>query len=303
MIMKMLGIGPGDEVITPANSWISSSETITQTGATPVFVDIDPQYYSIDETQLEAKITARTKAIMPVHLQGQMCHMKAIMDIAAKYNLPVLEDCAQSHFSEYSGTRAGTMGIAGSFSFYPGKNLGAYGDAGCIITNNDALAEDCRRYARHGALIKHHHTVEGINSRLDGLQAAVLTAKLPYILKWTEQRRQNAYYLNKALAGVSQVVTPAERPDTLHTYHIYMIRAQHRDALATHLKASGIETSIHYPTPLPFMDAYSYLGHAKDDFPVSAAYQQQILSLPMFPELTVEMMDHVANTIKAFYNK
>ena len=192
IIMKMLNIGNGDEVITVANSWISSSETISQTGAKPVFVDIDPVYYSINEKLIEGSITKRTKAIMPVHLHGQVCEMETIMQLAEKYNLYVIEDCAQSHFSEYRGIRAGLRGIASSFSFYPGKNLGAYGDAGCILTNDSEFGDKCKMFARHGALKKHFHKIEGINSRLDGIQAAVLSAKLPYILEWTLKRIEHA---------------------------------------------------------------------------------------------------------------
>jgi dTDP-4-amino-4,6-dideoxygalactose transaminase len=303
IIMKMLGIGAGDEVITVANSWISSSETITQTGATPVFVDIDPVYYSIDEKLLEDKITSKTKAIMPVHLQGQMCEMDTILAIASKHNIPVIEDCAQSHFSKYKGQNAGTLGIAGSFSFYPGKNLGAYGDAGCIITNDDALAIKCKRFARHGALIKHQHTIEGINSRLDGLQAAILTAKLPYILDWTAKRQANAQYYVSVLQDIEQITLPTVRPETEHTFHLYVIRAERRDKLATHLQQKGIETAIHYPIPLPLMEAYSYLGYTENDIPVSARYRNEILSLPMYPELTNEMMDYISHSIKDFYSK
>ncbi|MDB5192262.1 MAG: putative PLP-dependent enzyme involved in cell wall biosis [Segetibacter sp.] len=301
ILMKMLGIGAGDEVITVANSWISSSETITQTGAKPVFVDMDPEYYSIDEKQLEDKITANTKAIIPVHLQGQMCEMDTILAIAEKHNIPVIEDCAQSHFSLYKGKKAGTMGIAGSFSFYPGKNLGAYGDAGAIITNDDTLAERCRLYSRHGAAIKHKHVMEGINSRLDSLQAAILSAKLPNILKWTEQRQANAKYYDSILAGITQVITPKVRPETSHTYHLYVVRVERRDGLIAFLKERGIETAIHYPTPLPFLPAYAYLGHQRHHFPVSHEYMNQILSLPMYPELTKEMMDYTAASIKEFY--
>ena len=301
ILMKMLGIGEGHEVITVANSWISSSETISQTGARPVFIDMDPAFYTIDETLIESKINEKTKAIIPVHIQGQMCNMDRIMEIADKYNIPVIEDCAQSHFSTYKNKRAGTMGIAGSFSFYPGKNLGAYGDAGCIITNDDKLAEDCKRYARHGALIKHQHTIEGINSRLDGLQAAILSAKLPHILQWTEMRQKNAAYYDLVLANIDEITLPTVRPHSTHTYHLYVVRVQRRDELAEYLKSKGIETAIHYPTPLPFLEAYKYLGHVNNDFPVSEAYQHQILSLPMYPELTTEMMNYVSSTIKEFY--
>jgi dTDP-4-amino-4,6-dideoxygalactose transaminase len=301
IIMKMLGIGPGDEVITVANSWISSSETISQTGAKPVFVDIEPQYYTIDVAQLEAAITPRTKAIIPVHLQGQMCDMDCIMAIAEKHQIPVIEDCAQSHFSEWNGKRAGTMGIAGSFSFYPGKNLGAYGDAGCIITNSDELATKCKMYARHGALKKHQHEIEGINSRLDGLQAAILKAKLPHILKWTDQRIANAALYSDLFKGNSNVVCPEVRPQTKHTFHLYVIRVAKRAELMQFLKENGVETAIHYPEILPLLPAYQYLEHTANDFPISANYSGHILSLPMYPELTSAQITHVVNTINRFF--
>ncbi len=303
IIMKMVGIGIGDEVITVANSWISSSETISQTGATPVFVDIHPNYYSIDETLIESKITSKTKAIIPVHLQGQMCNMTAITALCEKYHLFLIEDCAQAHLSEYNNVRAGLTGIAASFSFYPGKNLGAYGDAGCIITNDDALATKCKMFARHGALIKHQHVMEGINSRMDGMQAAILLAKLPFLQKWTEQRIANAAYYQKILNEVDEIILPMVRPNTKHTYHLYVIRAKQRNALAKFLHEKGIETTIHYPTPLPLMEAYQYLHYSEKDIPVSAKYKDEILSLPMFPELTELQMNYIAETIKAFYTK
>jgi dTDP-4-amino-4,6-dideoxygalactose transaminase len=300
--MKMLGIGRGDEVITVANSWISSSETITQTGATPVFVDCHPVYYSINEALLEAAITPKTKAILPVHLQGQVCEMATIVAIAKKYDLYIIEDCAQSHFSQYKGAYAGSFGNAAVFSFYPGKNLGAYGDAGCIITNDDALAEKCKMYARHGALIKHQHQIEGINSRMDGLQAAILLAKLPYIFKWTEQRIANAAYYNQELVNITQIVLPVVRAASKHTFHLYVIRCENRQQLSEYLKEKGIETAIHYPTPLPEMPAYQYLGNQPQDFPISHKYQNEILSLPMYAELTFTQIDYVAMQICAFYN-
>ncbi len=300
IIMKMLGIGDGDEVITVANSWISSSETITQTGAKPVFVDIDPIFYSINESLIENVITKRTKAIMPVHLHGQMCDMDTIMKIAGKHGIHVIEDCAQSHFSEFKGIRAGLRGIAASFSFYPGKNLGAYGDAGCIITNDDALAEKCKMFARHGALKKHQHRIEGVNSRLDGLQASILSVKLKSIGIWTEKRIVNAGYYSNNLTGVDGITIPSVRPETVHTFHLYVIRTQYRDELAQYLKDRGIETAIHYPTTLPNLDAYKYMGHKPSDFPIASEYQNQILSLPMYPELTKQMIDYVTNSIKEF---
>ena len=303
ILMKMLGIGAGDEVITAANSWISSSETISQTGAKPVFIDVHPEYYSLDETQLESTITSKTKAVIVVHLQGQVCNMDTIRSVCDKHSIPVIEDCAQSHFSEYKGTRAGLFGIAGSFSFYPGKNLGAYGDAGCIITNDDALAEKCRMYANHGSLQKHQHKMEGVNSRMDGLQAAILSAKLPYILQWTARRIHNATLYNNYLQGINEISIPAVRPDTMHSYHLYVIRAKQRDKLAQWLKDHGIETAVHYPVALPNLPAYQYLGYSALDFPVATALQTEILSLPMYPELTEEMIREVADSIKAFYKK
>lgn len=303
IIMKMLGIGEGDEVITAANSWISSSETISQAGAKPVFADVDPLYYSMDESKLEALITPATKAILVVHLQGQMSEIETINKICQKHNIHLIEDCAQSHFSEYKGKRAGLTGIAGSFSFYPGKNLGAYGDAGCIITNDDQLAEKCKMYANHGALKKHHHQMEGINSRLDGLQAAILSAKLPYILTWTQKRIDVAGWYNRHLQGISQIKLPAVRPESVHTYHLYVIRAQKRDELMQYLKEQGIETAIHYPTPLPGLPAYKYLNYSPADYPIAAQLQPEILSLPIYPEMTEEMVAHVSQSLRTFYAK
>lgn len=301
IIMKMLGIGKGDEVITVANSWISSAETIGQTGATPVFVDVHPDYFSIDDEAIENAITPAAKAIVLVHLQGQACDLDKIEALCTKHKLYLIEDCAQSHFSEFRGRRAGTVGIAGSFSFYPGKNLGAYGDAGCIITNDDEMAARFRMYANHGALIKHKHEMEGINSRMDGLQAAILSAKLPFILKWTEQRIQNAAVYDKHLSGIAQIQIPKVRPESRHTYHLYVIKAQRRDELMVYLKEKGIETAIHYPTPLPNLPAYAYLGTKPENFPVATDLQHRILSLPIYPELEEKQIAYIADCIREFY--
>lgn len=301
VIMKMLGIGVGDEVITAANSWISSSETISQTGATVVFTDPDEQYLSMSTDAVASKITAATKAVMVVHLHGQICDMDGITQLCAENNIHLIEDCAQSHFSEYNGKRAGTMGIAGSFSFYPGKNLGAYGDAGCIITNDDALADKCRMYANHGALKKHQHQIEGINSRMDGLQAAILSTKLPHILKWTEQRITNAALYNQYLQGIDGITVPVVRPGSKHTFHLYIIRAQRRNELQEYLKNNGVDTAIHYPTALPNLPAYSYLGAKPGNFPVATQLQDEMLSLPMYPELSEDSIRHIADCIRSFY--
>jgi dTDP-4-amino-4,6-dideoxygalactose transaminase len=301
IIMKMLGIGFGDEVITVANSWISSSETITQVGAKVVFVDCDPIYYTIDETKIEEKITPRTKAIIPVHLYGQACNLDYIMKLAKKFNLYIIEDCAQSHFTIYGGKYVGTFGDAASFSFYPGKNLGAYGDAGAMITNNENLATKLKMFARHGALIKHQHQIEGINSRLDGIQAAILNVKLSKILDWTEKRKKNANFLTNLLLEIPQIKTPQIRPKTEHTFHLYVIQCENREDLSQFLNKNGIETSIHYPIPLPFLTAYNYLKSEVHNFPVSHNLSNKILSLPMYPEISEMQLTYIANKLKEFY--
>lgn len=303
IIMKMLGIGSGDEVITTAHSWISSSETISQTGAKVVFVDTDSEHFVINTELIESKITSKTKAIMPVHLYGQMCEMDKLEAICKKHGLYLIEDCAQSHFSAWKGKRAGTIGIAGSFSFYPGKNLGAYGDAGCIITNDDDLAIKCKMYARHGGLKKHQHVMEGINSRLDGLQAAILSVKLKHILNWTELRISNAAYYDEILKGIPQISLPRKYPNTKHTYHLYVIKAENRDGLGVFLKSKGIETAIHYPISLPLLPAYGNINQPPSDFVNASDNQKYILSIPMYPELNQEMMDFINISIREFYEK
>ena len=216
----LANVQPGDEVITVANSWISTSQTITQTGARVVFVDIDPDYYTIDTSMIEEKITERTKAIIPVHLYGHPANMSEIISIAKKHNLKVIEDCAQAHFAKWNGQNVGTMGHAGTFSFFPGKNLGAYGDAGCIVTNDDELAVKARMFASHGALKKHHHEFEGINSRLDGLQAAILSVKLKYINEWTSLRIQHAATYNKLLSDTEYITFPVTHSEAKHVFHL-----------------------------------------------------------------------------------
>lgn len=297
IVLKMLGIGAGDEVITTAISWISTSETISQAGARPVFVDVDPDFYTIDPSRIEEKITKRTKAIIPVHLYGQPADIVKIKTLCDKYNLLLIEDCAQAHFAEFEGKMTGTFGIASTFSFYPGKNLGAYGDAGAILTNNDELAMKVRMYANHGALKKHNHEFEGVNSRLDGLQAAILDAKLRYISEWTEKRIAAAGIYSSLLSGVHEITTPKTRENCKHVFHVYNIRTENRDRLKQILNEAGIETAIHYPTALPNMPAYRYLSHKTSDFPVASAYQDRILSLPIFPEITSEQIEYVVNII------
>lgn len=301
IILKMVGLKPGDEVITSVASWISTSETISQTGAKPVFVDIDPDTYTMNPLEVEKKITQNTKAILPVHLYGHVAHVSALKAICEKYHLTLIEDCAQSHFTEENEKLAGTFGIAGAFSFYPGKNLGAYGDAGAIVTNDDDLAQCMRMYANHGALEKHQHEMEGINSRLDTMQAAILSVKAKYILKWTDQRIANATKYDQLLEGVSQIIRPSVRSNTKHTFHLYVIRTDKRNELKAYLASKGIETSIHYPKALPNLPAYKHFAHLPEDFPVASKYQDQILSLPMYPELTSQQIEYVSQSIKNFF--
>ncbi len=302
IIMKMLGIGAGDEVIVPAISWISSSETISQTGAKPVFVDIDPTYFTIDEKKIEQAISERTKAIMPVHLYGGICEMEVINEIAKRHQLFVIEDCAQAHFSEFNSKRAGLFGDAGSFSFYPGKNLGAYGDAGCIVTNNDLLALNCKKYATHGSIVKHAHEFEGINSRLDGLQAAILNVKLKYVQNWIEHRIKHAAYYSELLSKVDEVSIPVVRINSKHSFHLYVIKCERRDELQSFLKKNGVATGIHYPKILPDLEAYQYLKLNPEDYTVSRNIQKEILSLPLYPEMTTDQIEYVVQMIKQFYS-
>lgn len=297
--MKGLGLRPGDEVITTAHSWISTSETITQAGGRVVFCDTDDETFTIDPALIEDKVTPRTVGIIPVHLYGQPADMGAIMDIAARSNLWVIEDCAQAHLAEYRGRQVSTFGRAGTFSFYPGKNLGAMGDAGCLVTNDDGLASWSALYARHGG--KGDHQIEGINSRLDGLQAAILSVKLPHLRGWTGERRRVAALYDEALAGIPQVRTPRVAGGRTHVYHLYVIRCEERDALRRHLAERGVSTVLNYPKALPFYPAYAYLGHKPEDFPRAHANQSQILSLPIYPEMTSAQVGWVAEAIREFY--
>jgi len=298
--MRALGIKPGDEVITTAHSWISTSETITQAGGRVVFCDTEEDTFTIDPRQIEAKITSRTVGIIPVHLYGQAADMESIMAIAKKHNLWVIEDCAQAHLARFKGQLVGTFGNAASFSFYPGKNLGAYGDAGGLVTNDDSLAEWCATFARHGG--KGEHVMEGINSRLDGMQAAILNVKLPHLQDWTEGRRRVAAAYDQVLEGMGDFMLPQIASGRDHVYHLYVIRTAMRDELKRHLGEAGIATGINYPKALPFYPAYDYLGHGPEDFPVAHAHQGQILSLPIYPEMTEAMIQYVGQTIAGFYS-
>ncbi len=300
--LQVLGVGRGDEVLVPAISWISTSEAVSNIGATPIFVDIDKDFYTINPSLLEEKITAKTKAIIPVHLYGQMADMPQIMEIAQKYSLKVIEDCAQAHGANLQGKQAGSWGDMATFSFFPSKNLGAYGDAGAIATDDEELATHATRICRHGQLIgKHDHQIEGRNSRLDTLQAAILSVKLHHLTAWNDKRLHHALYYNELLnVGNQQAVTPVIRPNSNHVFHLYVVRTENRDKLANYLKDRGIQTAIHYPTALPFLPCYKYQGLKPSDFPIANAYQSQILSLPMYPELTREMQAYIAQEIRNY---
>src|SRR5437899_6028625 len=298
--LRGLGLKRGDEVITSAHSWISTSETITQAGARVVFCDTDEETFTIDPIEIERKITPATVGIVPVHLYGQAADMGAIMAIARKCNLWVIEDCAQAHLASYKGQLVGTFGNVATFSFYPGKNLGAYGDAGCVVPNDDRLADWMTTFARHGG--KGDHVMEGINSRMDGLQAAILNAKLPHLPAWTAARRRVAACYNELLEDAGDVITPTVKSDRDHVYHLYVIRTENRDALREHLSQAGISTVLNYPKALPFYPAYAYLGHVPKDFPAAYFNQARILSLPIYPEMSEQATTHVANTISHFWS-
>ena len=299
--LRGLGVKPGDEVITSAHSWISTTETITQAGGRVVFRDTNEETFTIDPDDIERKITPATVGIIPVHLYGQAADMGAIMAVAKSHNLWIIEDCAQAHLARYKGQYVGTFGNAATFSFYPGNNLGAYGDAGCAVTNDDRLADWMESFARHGG--KGDHVMEGINSHMDGLQAAILNAKLPHLHAWTEARCRIAACYDDLLEEVGDVITPRVGPSRNHVYHLYVIRTENRDALREHLTQAGISTVLNYPKALPFYPAYAYLSHAPKDFPVACFNQSRILSLPMYPEITKEMIAHIVECIASFFQE
>jgi dTDP-4-amino-4,6-dideoxygalactose transaminase len=298
--MHALGVKPGDEVIAPAHSWISTTETITQVGARVVFCDTERDTYTLDPAHLESLVTPRTVGIIPVHLYGQSADMDPIMTVAERHKLWVIEDCAQAHLATYKGRRVGSFGIAASYSFYPGKNLGAMGDAGALTTPDGALAQRMAMFARHGGLKKGDHVIEGINSRLDGLQAAILSAKLPHLPGWTARRQAIAAEYQQRLAGIEGLSLPVVAPGREPVWHLYVVRHEQRDALARHLAEAGIQTVINYPVALPFLPAYARFGHQPSDFPNAHHHQSRVLSLPIFPEMTAAQMDAVAAALRAF---
>jgi dTDP-4-amino-4,6-dideoxygalactose transaminase len=298
IILKALGIGPGDEVIVPALSWISTAECVNNVGAEPVFADITENAYSIDTKKLELLITPDTKAIIPVHLYGLPADMDEIMAFANIHKLHVVEDCAQAHGAVYKGKKVGSFGIASAFSFFPTKNLGAYGDAGAIVTNNSEILEKVRRIANHGQLLtKHKHDFTGRNSRLDTIQATVLGVKLKSLDIWNAERIRAAELYNHYLSGFVNIVLPELYTNRTHVFHLFVIRTKLREKLINEFNKNKIGWSIHYPTPLPYLKAYNYKKHSEGDFPVSEKVCREIISLPLFPEITEDQVNQVCETI------
>lgn len=301
--LKCLGVGPGHEVLVPANSFVATSEAVSMCGASPVFVDAEERGFHMDLEDARRRITGRTRAIVPVHLYGQPVDLAAVRALADAHGLKVVQDCAQAHGAEFAGRSLASFGDACCFSFFPGKNLGAYGDAGAIVCDDEALALRCRMFANHGRQGKYDHEFEGVNSRMDGLQGAVLGVKLKRLEAWTEARRANARAYGERLAGVPGLRLPAELPGRRHVYHLYVVRTKDRDALRAHLASRGVSAGVHYPIALPDLTAYADRQPGPGSCPVASRLAGEILSLPMYPELTLEQIDHVAESVAAFCRK
>ncbi len=303
LVLKVAGIGRGDEVIVPANSFIATAEPVTLAGARVVFADIDPETYNLDVADVETKLTPKTRAVIAVHLYGQPASLTALAELCRRSGALLIQDCAQAHGATLAGKPLIDYGGALCYSFYPGKNLGAYGDAGAIVTGDDELARACRMIANHGRCAKYDHELEGVNSRLDGLQAAILSVKLRHLEAWTKRRRAIAALYDRLLEDVAEVTTPRVAAGARHVYHLYVIRTRERDALGRHLEERGVRTGIHYPVALPNLKAYRYLEHRPEDFPVASRNQDEVLSLPMYAELTDDMAVQVASEIRSFFGR
>jgi len=303
--LKALGVGPGDEVITAPFTFIATAGVIANCGAKPVFADINPETFNIDPSKIEEKITEKTKAILPVHLFGQMADMQEVMEIARKHNLSVIEDAAQAIGAEYNGKKAGTIGDLGCFSFFASKNLGAYGDGGMVITNNEKLAERIRLLKNHGSSPKEKYLnlIIGTNSRLDALQAAILRVKLNYLSKWSKGRAEKASYYNGKLEGIGDIITPIIASDRNHIFHQYTIKTKSRDELQRYLKEKEIPTMIYYPLPLHLQPAFEYLNYKSGDFLESEKAAKEVLSLPIYPELSKIEQNLIIKKIKEFFKK
>jgi dTDP-4-amino-4,6-dideoxygalactose transaminase len=293
-----LGVGPGDEVITVPTTFMATAEAISYCGATPTFVDIDERTYTMDPAEIQAAITDKTKAIIPVHLFGQPADMDPILEIARTHNLFVIEDAAQAHGAEYKNRKAGTLGDAGCFSFYPSKNLGAFGEAGAVVTNNFKLQEKIRRLRDHGQVRKYYHTMIGWNCRMDGIQAAVLSVKLQHLKRGNDLRRAHAVKYDEALGGIEDLVIPIEAGYAKHVYHVYAIRVKERVKLMQSLADKGVGCGVHYPLPIHLQEAYRDLGYKKGAFPIAERTAEEFVSLPMFPELTEAQIERVVDAVK-----
>ncbi len=301
LALKALGVGPGDEVIVPSNTYIATLLAASYVGATPVLVEPDPVTYNISPANIEAAITSKTKAIMPVHLYGQACEMEAIMAIAKKHNLFVVEDNAQAHGAAFKGKLTGSWGHANGTSFYPGKNLGALGDGGAVTTNEEAIAHKVKVLHNYGSEKKYHNEVIGYNMRLDEMQAAFLSVKLKHLMEWTNQRQQVAGWYNEALKGLDDLILPVTYTHATHVYHLYVIRTQRRDALQKHLSENGIGSLIHYPIPPHLQPAYASLGFEKGDYPIAEEIADTCLSLPLWPGMSIEQVEIVAKAANSFF--
>lgn len=298
LALKAVGVKDGDEVIVPANTFIATAAAVSHANAIPVFVDVDPETYCIDPAKIKMAITEKTRAILPVHLYGHPADMDAIINIARTNGLKVVEDCAQAHGTLYKGKSIGSLGDAAGFSFYPSKTLGAYGDAGMVLTNSDEVCENLKLLRDNGRTTWYEHAIIGYNSRLDGIQAAVLRVKLKYLDKWVDGRRSHARQYEQMLGEVAGLSLPVEKPNMKHSYYVYVVRMDNRDEAMAQLKEKGCGCGIHYPVPLHLQPAYAFLGGKEGDHPVSEAYAKQVLSIPMYPELTADQVDEAANIIK-----
>ena len=301
--LMAIGVGPGDDVITVPNTFIATTEAISQVGAKPVFVDVFPDTCNMDVSNIEEKISKNTKAIIPVHLYGQPADMDQVLTIAQQNDLAVIEDACQAHGANYKNKTAGSMGAVGCFSFYPGKNLGAFGEGGAIVTQDEFVAQKIRMIRDHGQSKKYFHDLEGYNGRLDAIQAGVLRIKLKRLEGWNKSRRENAAYYTELLSGVSSITLPVEAEFAKSVYHLYVIMVDDRDGLQNHLNSKGVASGLHYPLPLHLQKAYDYLGYKKGDFPVTENTADRLLSLPMFPELTREQIEYVVESIKEYINR
>ena len=297
LALKALGVKEGDEVITTPNTFIATAEAICHAGAIPVFVDVDPDTHAMNPSLIETKVTAKTRAIIPVHVHGNACEMDRIAELSKAYGLGLIEDCAQAHLATFDSRPVGSFGDAGAFSFYPGKNLGAYGDAGAVTTGNPEVAEKIRLLADHGRDTKYTHKVIGYNHRMDGLQAGILLVKLRYLRQWTEQRQRNAKKYRSLLGNVEGVKLPQSHDLSSHVYHLYVVQVPNRNSVLQFLHENGVSAGIHYPVPLHLQPALQYLNYREGDFPAAEHAAGHMLSLPMYPELTPEQIEQVCSLL------